>query len=118
MTDYETLIQELRNAAGGDPYGLDADWTEELFARAADALQGLTTEKRVEIGKICEKSNGHLDWKGFDDYGVCGSHYFATIYASVIVHEPNRHHPNVSLDEISESLRQKIAFWDRERFNA
>ncbi len=39
--------------------------------------------ERVEIGRICEKGNGHSSFEGESDHGTCGNHYVGTIYVSV-----------------------------------
>lgn len=38
--------------------------------------------ERILIGQVCEKGN-HAALVGEDDYGVCGSHYYADIYVTV-----------------------------------
>lgn len=44
---------------------------------------------RVEIGKVCYKGGGHPAYHGDDDFGACGSKYYATIYVEVEEDYPN-----------------------------
>ena len=37
----------------------------------------------ILMGHVCTKGAGHIQWRGGDDYGSCGSHYGADIYLIV-----------------------------------
>ena len=60
--------------------------------------------ERIEIGRVCEKSGGHAYYIGNSDYGVCGSHEFATIYAAIEIDRPNPRGTTYSLEAVADAI--------------
>ena len=80
MDERLALAKELRGFAEGSESA-----RASLMRDAANTIESLVGDEergRELIGSVCEKGN-HLAFLGEEDYGACGSHYFASIYISV-----------------------------------
>ena len=71
------------------------------------------SSERVEIGKVCYKGL-HVALNGETDYGVCGSHYYATVYVTVEVDRPNPRGEEIALAAVAEEIRRRVEVADRE----
>lgn len=69
--------------------------------------------ERVEIGRVCEKSGGHSYFIGDSDYGVCGSHEFATIYVTVEIDRTNSRGSTYTAEDAAEEIRHMVKEYER-----
>lgn len=62
--------------------------------------------ERIEVGKVCEK--GHASWEGESDHGICGSHYYATIYLTIEEDWTPYLRDKVSTEQVTEELEKIV----------
>lgn len=64
--------------------------------------------ERIEIGKVCYKGN-HLALHGEEDFGFCGSKYWATLYLTIEEDFPNPRGEEFSIEDAAEQLKRIVA---------
>lgn len=107
MDDRLELANELRGFAEGSESA-----RASLMRDAADTIERMVGDEvrgRVLIGSVCEKGN-HLAFRGEEDYGTCGSHYFASIYVSLSENWRSiRGQEPPSAEEVAQAISEIVA---------
>lgn len=62
---------------------------------------------KVEVGRVCEKGN-HIALEAEDDFGACGSHYWATVYITVEKDRDGRDGDEIDAEALLEHLERLV----------